>query len=298
MDYDRYERFFVMLEPQGEDFAMWRSTRSGGHIKIETEGGHGAMRIGVRNLKPFENGEYAYKLILFGTAKEKMIYSILGTLNINKTGSGETYFRFDPKRMDKNGHEFADYSHAIVAAVSSNDDNEPLHPVLRGTLDIASHEMADSGGSGEDEPDEAERLCYNTYYNKYLASQCEKIDKNKNVYDRVVPFSNDATDAEWTKMNSGEPFPMVSPGGRRLTEKYGHYIFGRSDSFYYLGVPGRFMREEQPEEGESGFVLWQPILGAEEYDATSENATDEARRQAYGYWIIAVDMKTGDILEA
>ena len=51
-------------------------------------------------------------------------------------GSGETYFRFDPVSMDKNGHSLADFSHAIVAAVSVNDEKEPLHHVLKGTLDM------------------------------------------------------------------------------------------------------------------------------------------------------------------
>lgn len=336
MDYDKYDRFFVMLEEQSEAFAMRQSTRSGGHIKIETSGGRGAMRIGVRNLKHFEDDEYIYKLILFGTAKEKTIYSIVGTVNVNRMGSGETYFRFDPSAMDKSGHQLADYSYAIVAAVSTKDETEPLHPVLKGVFDVpfykkVEHEnmktigeeaesavsmekteaeekaenigTAERTGSTENidnmkNTERAERACYNAYYNSYLAAQCLKINASKELYDRIIPFKDDITGAEWTKMSVFEDFPMVSPGGRALVEKYKHYIFGKSDGLYYLGVPGRFLREEQPEEGESGFTLWQPIIGAEEYDATSENASDEARKQAYGYWIIAIDAETGDILEA
>lgn len=297
MDYDRYERFFVMLEEQGEDFAMRRSTKCGGHIKIETGEGRGAIRIGVRNLRHFENEEYIYKLILFGTAKEKTIYSVVGTVNVNKIGNGETYFRFDPKRMDKHEHELADYSHVIVAAMSTKDENEPLHPVMKGVLDIPFYRKTEDAGERK-ESGEPERVCYNTYYNRYLAAQCYKINENKNIYDRVVPFKDDVTGAEWTKMSAQDVFPMVSPGGRRLAEKYRHYIFGKGENLYYLGVPGRFLREEQPEEGESGFLLWQPIIGAEEYNAMAEETPDEVRKQAYGYWIIAIDTETGDILEA
>ena len=300
MDYSGYERYFVMLDEQSEDFAMRQAARCGGHIKIEIAEGKGAMRIGVRNLKPFEKGEYTYKLIFFGTSHEKTIYAIIGTVNVSRIGGGETYFRFDPSHMDRNGHELYEFSHAIVAAVSNTDENEPLHPVMKGNLDFP---IFDKDEKREDY-DEAEietvssRTCFNEYYNRYILAHCHKEAGNLNVYDRVMPFKEDVTCAEWTKMNPETPIPIVSPGAEMLSMKYRHYIFGVGDGLYYFGVPGRFLREEQPEEGESGFTLWQPIIGAEDLGATAEDATEEVRRQAYGYWIIAIDMENGDILEA
>lgn len=288
MDYVRYDRFFVMLDEESSEFAMRQSAKCGGHIKIETGNGKGAMRIGVRNLRYFDKGEYIYKLILFGTVKERTIYAIVGTVNVGRTGSGETYFKFDPKNMDKSGHELAEFSHAIVAAVSMNNENEPLHPVMKGILEIPFYEPKLS----------TPRNCYNTYYNRYILARCHKMAENRNVYDRVVPFKEDVTSAEWTKMSPETEIPIVSPGAKCLAQRYKHYIFGTTDENYYFGVPGRFLREEQPEGGESGFLLWQPILGAEELNATEEEATDEIRNTAYGYWIVAVCIETGDILEA
>lgn len=329
MDYERYDRFFIIMEGQSEAFAMRAGEAAKGHIKIETGNNRGAMRIGVQNVKYYEKSEYVYKLIFFGTVREKMIYSIIGTVNVNRMGSGETYFRFDPVNMDKNGHSLADFSHAIVAAVSVSDEKEPLHPVLKGTLDMPPYgeekdeqKIESESGSGHDETEQtaaqetdntdaesAENtaesvqtddapMCYNSYYNKYIAVQCFRMDRDKNVYDRVMPFKDDVTGAEWTKVTDDITVPMVSPGAQMLAAKYKHYIFGKSEKYYYLGVPGRFLREEQPEEGASGFILWQPILGAEDYKATEETTPVEVRKMAYGYWIVAVDIKNGDILEA
>lgn len=327
MDYGRYDRFFIILEEQSEGFAMRQSANVKGHIKIETGNNKGAMRIGVQNLKYQDRNEYIYKLIFFGNAREKTIYAIIGTVNVNKMGNGETYFRFDPNNIDKNGHTLFEFTHAIVAAVSVKDEKEPLHPVLKGTFEmpfseygkeekveaaeIAAEQKHDSyvkqyecetdnkeDSSEESCMNEEKAVCYNSYYNKYLCAQCFRINRSKNVYDRILPFRDDATSAEWTKMCDYSAFPMVSPGAKALSQKYKHYIFGCNEKYYYLGVPGRFLRSEQPEEGISGFLLWQPIIGAENLNATDEKASDDIRKMAYGYWIVAVDKETGDIVEA
>ena len=65
-----------------------------------------------------------------------------------------------------------------------------------------------------------------------------------------------------------------------------------------LAVGGLFWRgreQEQPDQGRSGFVLWQPILGAEGYHADAKDAPLKNRQVAYGYWIAAINRKTGEI---
>ena len=292
MRYDRYERYFVMLNEQDTDFEMRPSTRADGHIKIETGRGRGVMSVTVRNIKPYEDGEYVYKLILFGTADGEMLYKIMGDIDISLTGTGEAVFGFVPADTDGKGHGISEFSYAVVAAAPTRNEKEELHAVLKGDIEERGYE------EGEDEKENGyERSCFNSYYNEYLLETCRALDSGKEIYDRVVPFREDLTGAEWTKMNDIVGFPLVSPGAVKLAERYRHYIFGKDSGYYYFGIPGRFMKEEQPEEGRSGFRLWQPITGAEEYDATAEDSSDEIRSMAYGYWIISVDMKTGDILE-
>ena len=313
MNYEKYDRFFIRLEGENRDFAMRTAESVRGHIKIETGNRKGAMRIGVQNLRYQGRGEYLYKLIFFGTEKERTIYAMIGTLSVNQMGSGETYFRFDPSAMDANGHELFDFSHAIVAAASETDDREPLHPVLKGTLEFPEHvetgeavraaAVPKNPGAEQHRPDSAnavsdEPLCYNAYYNRYIAMCCLKMDREKNVYDRVMPFREDVTGADWTKVTENPVLPLVSPGAQQMVQKYRHYIFGQSGNYYYFGVPGRFLREEQPENGASGFTLWQPIVGAEDYHATEETTPMEMRRLAYGYWIVAVEKESGNIVEA
>lgn len=313
MNYEKYDRFFIRLEGENRDFAMRTAESVRGHIKIETGNRKGAMRIGVQNLRYQGKGDYLYKLIFFGTKENRTIYAIIGTLSVNPMGSGETYFRFDPSAMNANGQELSEFSHAIVAAVSESDEREPLHPVLKGVLDFPGREAneksanvsaaSENPASGERPPDSGnelggEPLCYNAYYNKYIAMRCLKMDREKNIYDRVVPFREDVTGAEWTKVTENPVLPLVSPGGQQMVRKYRHYIFGQSGNYYYFGVPGRFLREEQPENGASGFTLWQPIVGAEDYHATEETTPMEMRRLAYGYWIVAIEKESGNIVEA
>ncbi|MEA4986848.1 MAG: hypothetical protein VB095_02215 [Anaerovorax sp.] len=131
MNYMRYHRDVLMLEEQTSDFCA-KAGAVHGHLKIETGSNKGALRCQVQNLRYYPRGEYVYKLIFFGKKNERTIHAVIGTLMINKNGTGETYFRFHPRDVDGKGNEYADFSTVIVAAVSSFDEKEPLHPVLKG----------------------------------------------------------------------------------------------------------------------------------------------------------------------
>ena len=63
---------------------------------------------------------------------------------------------------------------------------------------------------------------------------------------------------------------------------------------FFFGIPGRFLDEEQPDGGRSGFTSWQPIRGADPV-FESYRKGERSNRNAYGYWIVAVDGKTGSI---
>lgn len=318
MEYMKYQRSFVMLEEQSGRFTMQQSEPAQGHIKIETGGNKGALRIGVQNIKPFEKQEYIYKLILFGKDKDKTIYAIVGTVRVGSIGSGESYFRFNPLDMDGKGNDISKFTHAIVAAVSTRREDEPLHPILKGNISVMGEETAITATRGEqsepkeqalekteneaqtrcDAPEDCEIRTYNSFYRKYLLETCARMEREANAYDRIFPFREDVTGAVWNKMNVVDQLPIVTPMGRSLAETYRHYIFGSSQDYYYIGIPGRFLREEQPESGESGFLLWQPIMGAEKFNAIDPNCPREERLEAYGYWIAAITKREGDIIEA
>lgn len=313
MEYKKYNKVMVLLSEENRNFADKTEQDIYGNLRIETGNNKGAISLSVQNLKFFERNRYIYKLILFGEKRERTIHSVIGSLILNRFGTGENYFRFDPNNIDGKGNKLSDYSVAIVAAVSMRDNKEALHPVLKGKLTFvggnvvaANAQEINTRNEFENkkekikkvkQSEEIERITYNNFYNKYLKEVCEKMVKVAELYDDILPFSEDKVGACWKRIENIKSFPLVSPGGMWAVAKYRHYIFGEDSKLYYLGVPGRFLKEEQPEDGMSGFALWQPIIGAESLEATKSECSLEDKMTAYGYWITAIDKKTGDIID-
>ena len=379
MNYVKYNRAFVMMEEQGGQFAAKESAPIKGYLKVETGNNKGALRCVVQNLRYFEKSDYIYKLILFGKKGERTIHTIVGNLTINRQGNGETYFRFLPLDMDGKGNAYHSFTTAIIAAASTKDDREPLHPVLKGaTISEVEpfqselfqvEEEIESGQSSdideiiskidkiteeleealqeEDVPDEflsaedavseiyreeplretpaaagqktdseeaaaptaeiaqdrvVSKRVYNNFYNEYILSACAHTCRVAEFYEDVVPFERDKTGAKWKKIVNIANLPLVSPGAHYFATQYRHYLFGAKPdekgyaTKFFFGIPGRFLDEEQPDAGKSGFTYWQPIRGA---DPVFENYRkgERSNRNAYGYWIVAVDGKTGSIEE-
>jgi len=316
MDYTKYRRDIIMLETGR------RETQSGqeaerGYLKLETGNNKGALRCVVQKLRYGKPGDYLFKLLLFGKRGEKVLHAVVGDLVINRQGYGESYFRFDPRDVDGRGNSLDDYSVAIVAAASTTDIKEPLHPLLRGVLredavpassDAVPQEEKEAEetteGSAEAPPVEAglseeeaiseeapspEKRTYNDFYNKHLLHFCRYTGQVSGFYEKVNPFEEDPTGAQWLKLLNVEEIPLVSPGARHFAKMHRHYLFGaKPDSEgmaekYYFAVPGRPVNEDQPDGGLSGFTHWQPFSGSED--------------PMVGYWIACVDAKSGDIEE-
>lgn len=316
MDYVKYTRTFVMLEEQIPDFAASKAPIKG-YLKVETGNNKGALRCVVQNLKYFSRGEYTYKLILFGKNRSRVLNTVLGGLAINRHGNGETYFRFNPLDMDGKGNQYVDFSVAVVAAVSGSSDNEALQPVLKGIMKgkdekieegliasaIARQEEEKEEEAKEEVKEEAKgkdaKRNFHSFYNEYLLQFCGYTCRSANFYEDVFPFEKDLTGANWKRIQNVASLPLISPGAHFFATQYKHFLFGaRPDSKgvasrYFFAVPGRFIQEEQPDGGRSGFVYWQPVSGM-----SSGGEIDNATDPAYGYWILAVDAFTGDIIEA
>lgn len=384
MNYVKYNRSFVMMEEQSSRFAARESAPIKGYLKVETGNNKGALRCIVQNLRYFEKGDYIYKLILFGKKGERTIHTIIGNLLINRQGNGETYFRFLPLDMDGKGNFYHNYTTAIVAAASTKNDREPLHPVLKGITfntvepfqselfqvneeteneesseideiinkidkivedmeeELQNEAIPEELMSAEEEvpfreeiaaapkeeetaaspkeetasPKEEEiaavpkeekkevvtKRTYNNFYNEYILNACAHTCRIAEFYEDVTPFDRDRIGARWKKIVNITNLPLVSPGAHYFATQYRHYIFGAKPdekgvaTKFFFGIPGRFLDEEQPDGGRSGFTYWQPIRGA---DPVFENYRKggHGNRNAYGYWIVAVDGKTGNIEE-
>lgn len=286
MEYMDYRKSFVLMSEQDKRFVLDRYKKCKGYLKIETGEGKGVIRAGAENLRYFEKGLYMYKLILFGKKKEKTIFKIVGNLAINNRGRGETYLTFDPGNVDGKGNCLDDFSIAIIVAVSSTDHKEALHPVLKGKLE---HQSPDKKRKPEKN--------YNDYYNAYILERCKAIENKSELYDDIIPFKKDKLKAKWKRIVNLGKFPLLSPYSQYTMNRYRHFIFGTTETHYYIGVPGRYLEKEQPESGRSGFTGWQPIVGAEGFCADQAGASLENRQVAYGYWIAAINKENGLIEE-
>lgn len=154
MNYDKYMMNVIMLEGQSEEFSEDGYALKG-HIKLETGRGKCAVRVAADGIRVRDKGSYIYKLIFFGRKKEKTIHAVVGTVAVNRWGCADTYFRINPANIDGRGNGLDAFSMVIVAAVSTADDKESLHPILKGDLELGfemgEERFSQVSGKGQDE---------------------------------------------------------------------------------------------------------------------------------------------------
>lgn len=100
----------------------------------------------------------------------------------------------------------------------------------------------------------------------------------------------DETKAQWYRRTDFEKLPAWTENCHPWAKAYGHYIIGRKESRYFLGVPGRFLQKEQPLRDEGVFLLWQPIRGGEDFYDCPENMSRREQEDIFGYWIAEIDI--------
>ena len=111
-------------------------------------------------------------------------------------------------------------------------------------------------------------------------------------------FAADETKSRWHKETDVEILQNFCREVYPREKKYGHFIIGNSQNKSYIGIPGRFMKDEQPAGGTTGFTLWQPLRGGEEMYDSLDEMDDETAELVYGYWIACIDNNTLKISEA
>ena len=142
------------------------------------------------NIKFFPKGEYVYKLIFARQRNGRLQYHLLGSMSLSAYGKGEGSFRINPKDLDGSGTAVWDFSTAIIAAMSTVNSREPLHPVLKGNFSLTSQQ-------GADKRREAEPRDYSPFYSRFVLENCIAIAKKQNEFEDVVPFSNTISGILW-----------------------------------------------------------------------------------------------------
>lgn len=288
MDFTKIAKSPIILTEENRRFAMDSTKETHGYVKLETDGDKGLVVVSANNIRPFPDGRYIYKLIFAGIKKEKRHYHIAGSLSVSPDGAAQGSFRIDPRNLNGHGMAFRDFSTVIIAAMSTINCREALHPVMKGAIEDSVSKVRQKPAVPKD---------YSPFYNSFVLDKCRRLENTGEKYIDVMPFDQDLTDASWKKITDSNLFPMVSPGSAPHISKYGHFLYGCGSSHYYLGVPGRFFPQEQPDEGESGFVFWQPIAGMDKEAGDKTLSIEERRKNIYGYWIAAINRYNGHIEE-
>ena len=290
MDFLKIKKSPILLKEENKQYAFDKSKEMRGYVKLEKSEDKGLIVAAMDNIKFFPKGEYVYKLIFARQRNGRLQYHLLGSMSLSAYGKGEGSFRINPKDLDGSGTAVWDFSTAIIAAMSTVNSREPLHPVLKGNFSLTSEQ-------GADKRREAEPRDYSPFYSRFVLENCIAIAKKQNEFEDVVPFSNTISGISWKRIDNITFFPIVSPGARKPIEKYEHFLFGWNDSHYFIGVTGRFLTEEQPDKGKSGFAVWFPIFGMEDTQHDETISIDERRKNVYGYWLAAVNRYNGHIEE-
>ena len=132
---------------------------------------------------------------------------------------------------------------------------------------------------------------------KQTAETAKPAEAVTEAYEAPQPFENDETGSVWHREEKLELLKGFCPEAYETACKYGHFIIGKAETASYIGIPGRFLRAEQPARGETGFTLWQPLRGGEAYYEELERMPDELCEQIYGYWIALINAETLAISE-
>lgn len=105
-------------------------------------------------------------------------------------------------------------------------------------------------------------------------------------------FAQDETECTWRREERVEMLADFCREGYAMARRHGHFLVGTGSRGSFLAIPGRFLLEEQPAGGVTGFTLWQPLAGGEELFDSLENLSENQARNVYGYWIAALDPDT------
>lgn len=245
MDYSKYNRSFIMLEDQKSGFSS-KNGEVKGYLKIETGNDTGVFKCTLQNIKYHSNGEYVYKLLLFGKKEKNTIFSTIGTISVDKLGNGDYYSRFDPYNVDGEGHSLHDFLTATIVAASTKDENETLHLVLKGALEKSAESAAQKPSAASAQVSEAsiksdhEEIAVNAAKNEpkeikiseqpknhtlsyqrmthdfsdylchYIITSCNHMEKLVNFYEEVTPFSEDKIKGKWWKVLNLMSLPFVN----------------------------------------------------------------------------------------
>ncbi|MEG2626708.1 MAG: hypothetical protein RR973_02015 [Anaerovoracaceae bacterium] len=275
-----YKKHILNTELCDNSFTYWENDQVFVSCKMETYKNKGAIQYIAKNFLPstqvaFQT-EMEYRLVLLGFGENGVAHLDMGPIFVNKMGEGRTYQKFNCNNVDGKGNNIEKFSYCLMVATPRGEEKGQPITLTKTALPYLS---------------EIKKVDYMETWRE-IAEATNKIE-NSDIFDK----KNDETGSIWYIMNLDKKYPRLLDECKKQAEQYQHYIFGKTANAYFVGIPGRFFRGEQPFNGGNGFSLWQPLKGAEEIYGRIEDTTEEIREEIFGYWIAKIDMDSGDLIE-
>lgn len=251
-----YRKYTVEMELESSEYRLWKRGMDSCICMAESYKTKRSIYFSVTNFLPSENliesGGREYHLVMIGAENGNLIHRDFGAFYINQRGEGNFFKKFD-------GPELECYTHCLLLAVSTVDGT--AETILKGAMPFAGEEH-----------------------------KTVKLPWNNGSAAEVFAEGHDETDADWRRIDDIGELPEFLRVAEALIGKYNHYILGEKDDRWFIGVPGRFLKSEQPD----GFQLWQPLRGGEKYYENTAELTGKLCEEIFGYWITEVDKQTGN----
>lgn len=282
-----YRKFTVEMELRDESYRLWKRGIDGAVCVVESYREKRSVYFAVSNLLPsaslMSEEDKEYHLMLMGVDEGELIHRDFGPFFVNQKGEGSFFRKFGGPPLDC-------YTHCLFLAVDR--ESGKTETILSGTMPFyrpADAQAADiqTAASQAEEEDSM----------KLPGVWREIAEKNAGA-ERGDVFSKDRdeTQAKWQKITETEQLPEPLKDCSFLIERYGHYLIGRRENRFFVGVPGRFLQAEQPCRENKNFVLWQPIRGGEKFFRDLNEMSEKLQREIFGYWIGEIDRQTGRIV--
>lgn len=256
----------IVLEEQNHIFALDKKAPVRGKVVLEKQDGTVFLQVRVRNLQPRQAGD-TYQLMMLGRNQGRSAHKLLGSIPVNGAGNGAAAFQVNEDNADGEGSGISCFFIFMVAAMPQQIRQAPMQAVLKGDR------------KREQIWEERRKATFNTFYMTYVKEQVQRLQEK--FLPETEPFEESPVNGIWKRGSCLEDFPVASVEAADQIRRYGHFIFCCTEEFCIVGVPGQNTEADQPDRGESGFLLWKPIRGSVQY----------------GYWLAAIQRNTGIITE-
>ena len=288
-----YRKFVIEMKRECSNYRLWKRGTDQAVCVVETYKNKRSIYFAVSNLLPssalVREEDREYHLLLLGVDDGELIHRDFGPFYVNHQGEGSLFKKFT-------GVPIECYTHCLFVALNPAEGN--TETIYRGDMPFFKPETSDKDEENDDCREERREHDGENFEKNHQEESWREIFERfyRNPEDGFFAEGSDETKATWCRVSQSSPLPDSLAQCRDLITTYGHYMIGKKGNRIFLGIPGRFLKKEQPLRDEGCFTLWQPLRGGERYFKDLDSMTEDLQEEIFGYWICEIDEETGKLL--